>query len=681
MTGYPSARRFLRTPLPLLLLLFACSSPAPEDGSQGESQQESQRESQQESQQESDLSGITLTSSDGSAIPASMQACASCHSRTVDEYLRHGMAQSVGPLGEPPVGTVDNPHSGNRYTLEVKAGESLLRTRFADGGERVHRLVGRIGAGRFDTSWVSMELDPFAPSGDSGTGRLFFAPVETITAHGHELSPFDIYPSQHPESGLHLKLTEGCLTCHTSTRLRDLPGAAVTEANAVNQGELAQGDAAEGYPAEDDPAHVFPGHLLGEDAFAHVEPFSCAACHGDPSTHVANMPSADREQVGLRRLSELTREQQIDVCARCHLQGDLRLDLVDGEVDPERPLAGQIAVVHSARPVEDFRFVGQVERLRLSACFQDSPEMSCTTCHKPHRSAEEQGTESFDASCQSCHQESCTRPADLTVEAVTGEPARSEAGCSDCHVRRSQPFDLPHIRSTDHWIRRSPPSAAVVPYRDVSDPGGPLTVAHDASLEEVLTTGDGARWRDGVLAMGYAHLGRFQEAAKLFEIFSPPGSGEALLSTAPPELTPLERVPAFHQYRARALLDSGDLDAARAALSDALRLDPLLPEALIERARLHFLAGDLPRALADTQLLIETYPRAEQPWNLRVAMAEQLRRPELIMEGLRASAQLRAADASVWYRLGLLQRQAGDPAAEESLARAKQLQPGLLADF
>ena len=47
---------------------------------------------------------------------------------------------------------------------------------------------------------------------------------------------------------------------------------------------------------------------------------------------------------------------------------------------------------------------------------------------------------------------------------MTGGEPRSAAGCVDCHVRRSQPFDLTEVRSADHWIRRriEPPSTAAL---------------------------------------------------------------------------------------------------------------------------------------------------------------------------------------------------------------------------
>lgn len=81
--------------------------------------------------------------------------------------------------------------------------------------------MGRIGAGIFDASWVTAEID-----GESGeaTSRLFFAPVETLPGRGMELAPFELH-SGSPGPGF--ALTESCLTCHTTDDLNRLPGASL----------------------------------------------------------------------------------------------------------------------------------------------------------------------------------------------------------------------------------------------------------------------------------------------------------------------------------------------------------------------------------------------------------------------------------------------------------------------
>jgi predicted CXXCH cytochrome family protein len=466
---------------------------------------------------------------------------------------------------------------------------------------------------------------------------LFFAPVETVTGRGLTLSPFELHANS---SGPDFALTESCLTCHTL-------------------GEIGS---------------AFPSNHLGADAFQQLSPLTCAACHGDTKRHediVSGRVAATEDDVGLTRLGKLAPGWQRDVCARCHLQGDARIDLVDGKPRREVPLAGQIPVLVPRVAVEDFRFVGQLERLALSACFRGSPSMTCTSCHEAHRGVKAQGIASFDAACVRCHQ------------AAPGHTALTrEASCVDCHVRRSQPFDLPHITSTDHRIvRHIRPPQHDIPHRQIAAPGGELVLFDDGRIGKSLESPEGQRWLSGVLAMGLVSLGRIEEAARRFDEFPPPGwrAARSASVVSGSNLVPLETEPSFHILRAMVLMTSGRLEPAKAAFSDALALDPLAAGALLGRARLRFDSGDLSGALVDTQTVIEAFPAAEQPWDLRVEMAERAGRADLVLAGLRASTRRWPSNPLQWMKLGLLLRQRGDlEEARRAIERARSLRPSLV---
>ncbi len=591
------------------------------------------------------------------ATPPALQSCAACHAAIVESYQGHGMSKSIGPAGAVTLGRVGNPISKNRYAIDARAQGSELTTTFPDGGTRKQRVVGRIGAGIFDTSWVTGEID--GESGDA-TSRLFFAPVETLPGRGLELAPFELN-SGSPGPGF--ALTESCLTCHTTDELNRLPGAS-----------------------------TFPANHLGADAFEHLSPLTCSACHGDTRRHteiLSGREAARGREIGLRRLGKLAPGSQRDVCARCHLQGDARIDLVGGKPRSELPLAGQIPVLVPSPLPEEFRFVSQLERLALSACFRSSPAMTCTTCHEAHRGVRAQGVESFDARCAGCHGLASSHTSlnalnALTVSDVTGEAARSRAGCVDCHVRRSQPFDLPHVRSADHFIqRRIRPPRHDVPHRQFSDPKGEPVLFDDGRLTRSLQTAEGRRWLSGILAMGLVSMGRFDEAARRFDEFPPPGSPEALRSSVPSDsgLVPLETQAAFHTLRGMILMTRGRIEPAKAAFSDALALDSRAAPALTGRARLRFDTGDVAGALVDTQAVIEAFPSAEQPWDLRVEMAERAGRADLALAGLKASTRRWPSNAEQWLKLGLLMRQQGDvEGAKRALDRARSLRPSLVKE-
>jgi Flp pilus assembly protein TadD len=204
-------------------------------------------------------------------------------------------------------------------------------------------------------------------------------------------------------------------------------------------------------------------------------------------------------------------------------------------------------------------------------------------------------------------------------------------------------------------------------------------VFDDGRLASSLATAEGRRWQAGVLAMALLPMLRVAEAAAHFEKFPPPGSPEARRSTAPAGLVPLETEPSFHTARGLALMASGSFDAARAAFSDAIALDPLAAEARLARARLAVGMGDVRGALVDTQAVIDAYPKSEAPWDLRVELARRVGRTDLALSALDASTRLWPSNARAWLELGHLLEQRGDTErARRALDRARELSPSLV---
>lgn len=614
-------------------------------------------------------------------VPEATQACWNCHEETVRAYLGHAMASSAGPIDADttiPDAVVMQPATGTKYeVLTARDGTTYLDATRHDGGRRRQQIVGRIGAGRFDVSWATAEVNE--ATGEV-LGRLFFAPVELVTGRGWTLSPFEL---AEPAAGIDFALTSDCLGCHVGRDLSALPGAAATE---TANGRV-----------------LFPPNHLGFDAFDHLNGLRCEVCHGNTRRHRALMAGleepaseggAARIDTGLTRIGDLPPATQRDICGRCHLQGDARLELIHGPTDRSRPLVAQVPVLVPANPSDDFRFVSQLERLVLSECFRQTPEMTCTTCHDPHRGVTTQGIANFDRVCQKCHgglhQETsedrerggttCNRPADLEVATVTGDPARTADSCVDCHVRRSQPFDLPHVRSTDHWIRRSIPLPEDdIPHRAVAEPGGDLVIFDQHRLPENEST---RQWLRGIQAIGLATLGRTDEALTLFKTLPAPGTFAA--TQAPedvPIVEPLQRQAIYHETRALTLLAARRPTEARAAFDDALKIHPTWPSARLARAQLALTQGDPTTALRDTQLIIDTFPQTEQPWLIRLTMAEQARHPDLARAALLAIVEKWPSNASHWYKLGLIERQQGNlEASQKALDNARHIQPSWAED-
>ncbi len=590
--------------------------------------------------------------------------CAACHPAITESFARHGMANSLGPVRGLTAADITDERSGRRFVLtpETTAGTSgTLELVTPGGGRRIQTVVGRIGAGIKDTSLITVEMDGLT---NRPTGHLFFAPLEFMTEKGWELAPFAMFNPHHDPA---LPLTKECLSCHTDTPLSSLPGS-TSEA-------------------------VFPRHLFGAEAFDHLQPLTCATCHGDPSSHLDALqggldpshPSAAMEPLG--RASTL---QLRNLCARCHLEGEAHIKLEgpsDRDAPDSSPLWGRRPVLVSAQPDDDFRFVSQVDRLALSECFTQSPDMTCITCHDPHLSVADQGPASFDTRCMVCHpgKDACNRSPALSVLDVTGRASITPSGCVDCHLRRSQPYDLAHVQTVDHWVRRHIPLPATTTPRPFHDLEGPLALFDDGSLSQALDTTKGQQWSRGVIAMGEVKRNRPEKAGEILQTFPSPGSPSVHTPGAPPPLAPLEKSTVFHFQRARILAALGETERAQLAYGDALHLDPTHPESRLNRGELRLLSGDLRGALEDAAAVLMDHPKSEKAWNLRARAASLAGDTRAAVHALLQSAALWPSDPAVWHQAGkrLLALDEWE-AAVETLALAHRLDPllpGLAEDL
>ena len=593
-----------------------------------------------------------------------LAVCAQCHETIVEAYMGHGMAHSLGVVESPPRGRVVNPESGDEYVYLEDDQKILMRHVQPGGGVRTQQVMGRYGAGVLDMSFIGSELD----RDGKPVSRMSFLPLERLRGHGLGLSPFEI---ETPGTGFDMPFATECLSCHTTQDVSRLPGSA----------RDTEGD------------RVWPGNDLGADAFDHLESLGCDACHGPTDRHVelmlASFESGEKStELGFQRLGELPAGRQRDVCAKCHLQGDGHMELGEiargGPQPPDFLLRRPVLV--STKPGDDFHFVSQVQRLSLSSCFEALGGVTCTTCHDPHSSVASQGTESFDARCMTCHTEEaiCNRPETLQVRNVTGDSARSTNGCVDCHMRRSQPFDLPHVRTADHFVRRHIDLPETVPMRDVEDASGEMTVFDDGRFVDLLATPEGRLWVEALVGLRLSGFGRFQEAFDMTEVLPPAGS---VIATRPEpwfaeegaagQLPSLRQSAVIHHLRGLMYEATGDLAAARAAYTDALRLDPSHPQARLNRANIELSTGNMESALSDAAELQRRYPRAEKPWNLRALAAGRAQDVPALVSALIESTWLWPGDPAAWQMLGQGFLAMGRPEeARKALQEALRLEPG-----
>jgi len=77
-----------------------------------------------------------------------------------------------------------------------------------------------------------------------------------------------------------------------------------------------------------------------------------------------------------------------------------------------------------------------VDRLKESVCFKTA-EMTCISCHNPHKSVTTTSSAYFDNKCMQCH------------EVCKEEETQN---CASCHMPKSSSTDIMHVAITDHKI-------------------------------------------------------------------------------------------------------------------------------------------------------------------------------------------------------------------------------------
>ena len=260
----------------------------------------------------------------------------------VRSFLGHGMARSLGPAGRGDDRRGDEPVEPHSIRDLDGAQGPLLTATFPDGGIRRQRIVGRIGAGIFDTSWVG--------AGDRRQRRRHrrassSRPSRPSTGHGLALSPFELHRSRADFAGMALPRRSHAI----------LPRAC---------------------------RHHRPGPARGPCPPIISAPTPSTTCRRSaarrataiPAVTSTSPPARRRRRRGRRRPPAAGPPRPGRAAGRLRAlpSAGRRPHRVPGCTPPATaPLAGRIPVLVPRRALaDDFRFVGQLERLALSACFR-----------------------------------------------------------------------------------------------------------------------------------------------------------------------------------------------------------------------------------------------------------------------------------------------------------------------
>jgi hypothetical protein len=369
-------------------------------------------------------------------------ACRPCHEAAFASFARTGMGRSMAsvvPDGTPPGAAFDHPPSNRRYQVyragvQVWHRESILASSGAEVALGEYPLRWVIGSGRHWQTYLT-EVDGFLVESPVSwyPGRLAWG-----------MSPGYDRPEQ---MGFARGVGEGCLTCHGG------------RADALD-GSL---------------------HRMR----IHEPAIGCERCHGPGSLHVEHWRDPNRgggghEEADLTIVNpaHLPRDLADAVCEQCHLNSDARITAPGKALTdfrPGLPLQDVRLDYHLDIPNTPMKVVGHADQMHRSRCYQESRDLSCTSCHDPHGMPRPEARGAYyRAACLTCHAPAACR--------VTPEQLRSESpdnNCVTCHMPAAR-VDVPHVAFTHHriGIHAGPAQAiAEVPPRSA----GVLRPFHDLS--------------------------------------------------------------------------------------------------------------------------------------------------------------------------------------------------------
>ncbi len=458
------------------------------------------------------------------------EVCQGCHSSIYATYKQTAMARGSGTaLAGFLEGGFTDSSSGVRYRVFQRDGRvwmSYARSATSPRGELAgeHEVEYYVGSGHRGRTFLYRQQ-----------GLWFELPVNYYTRR----AAWDMAPNYNGLTAMPapLPVDANCLHCHSS-------GTAQSDGTARN--------------------------ALGSAPFAQGG-ISCAACHGDPSQHLAASGHGPIVNPG-----KLPSERRDSACIQCHLEGDAtvyRAGRSLAEFQPGDRLSDiALYFVRASQAGGGARASSQYEALLQSACKRASGDrLTCTTCHDPHSDpAPAERVAFYRARCLACH----TAPALATAH----HPEQQD--CAACHMPSRSTADISHEQVTDHNIERRPSG------QERSVPSGNLVPAGGFTASD----------RD--LGLAYAQMAQRGDQAAGHRAFD--------------LLTKAEHDGGFDEQLALNLgflyQVSGSPAQAKVEYERALQVNPHEPAALSNLAVLQAGTGHITEAIALLQTLVGADP-------------------------------------------------------------------------
>jgi len=374
---------------------------------------------------------------------------------------------------------------------------------------------------------------------------------------------------------------------------------------------------------------------------------TCERCHGPGREHVDHHERHrdDRQAQAIVHPGKLSRERLIDLCAQCH-DNAIRFrrppfsyrpgeDLNDFVKIPEFPL------------IEDNHVANQNGGMQASQCFQQSDELTCVTCHNPHRhrSAENAGA----ASCVKCHQ-----PADCTERDRL--PHAIQGNCIDCHMppsnkvqvnfRTEQDGYVPPVKRWEHRIAVYPEArdAALLQWLKSQ------TDAESLARADQLTRSLGQEWRrrGAEFRSEYRFLMAIDAFREAQRIDPSEDTQDAIVS-----LVSLQTELDSQWFRASQLINDGRLAEAIELMEAMLASNPRAARVHGRLGTVYAAAGDKPRGLKHLQTANELDPNDSYGHGMLGWLAYLDGRFEEALQHFEHANDLEPSHAKLRYQLGL----------------------------
>jgi Tfp pilus assembly protein PilF len=374
-----------------------------------------------------------------------MEACRQCHSDKYDSFIHTGMGQSFDrSTTEKSSGSFK---SGNIVTDSFRnlsyfphwKNDSFFLSEFRNiHGDTVYNRTEHI-------SWIIGSGQHTNSHLVNFNGYVYQAPVTFYTQKGI----WDLPPGF--EGGFNSRFSRPigleCMSCH----------------------------------------NAYPGFVSGsENKYSFVaNGIDCERCHGPGSRHVEEMLAGKVKDVNrevdytIVNPAKLPISLQLDVCQRCHIQGNVVLQEGKSFLD-FRPGMKLSDVMNVFMPVfsgdEDSHIMAShAERMKLSKCFLVSLDnadeknkanpslrpykdaLTCVTCHDPHVSVKVTGSDIYNDKCNGCHSSKKENVDASVIHLVCNEKKEKRKlesdNCVKCHMVKNNSIDIPHVTVTDHWIK------------------------------------------------------------------------------------------------------------------------------------------------------------------------------------------------------------------------------------